>query len=240
MKYGYIIVIVVVAIVIFNSLTKVKEPFTNVNNNKLTKWSPDLIKRFNIYQTTVNENVATFDLDQLQRQVRPEEVETYLKQGFWDWDDELKQSYINHVWANPVIKIDPHYALNHAMKIYNKTAARELIAWNEKEGHFLLYGADIGVSDGLPKDIRNTVKCGVDGTLEKTVYTGLSVGEKVVTKVAPNDVTKVVPGFSFVKGTCNPCVALNETADFTCPFRLNVDGDDSISENWSYLWGIKK
>ena len=45
-------------------------------------------------------------------------------------------------------------------------------------------------------------------------------------------------GFSFVKGPCDPCVALNNPADYSCPFRLNIKGDDSISNQWKQLWGL--
>jgi hypothetical protein len=45
-------------------------------------------------------------------------------------------------------------------------------------------------------------------------------------------------GFSFVSGPCNPCVALNSPGDFSCPFRLNVKGDDTISGPWKSLWGL--
>ena len=52
----------------------------------------------------MNDNNNQFDLDQLQRQVGPEEVEEYLKTGLWPWPDDLKRLYIQYVWANPIIK----------------------------------------------------------------------------------------------------------------------------------------
>ena len=57
MKYSYnilIFVIIFVLIILYNSFTK------NYNRigfeNQSSRWSPDLIRRFNIYQTTVNKN----------------------------------------------------------------------------------------------------------------------------------------------------------------------------------------
>jgi hypothetical protein len=215
-------------------------------NNDMHEWSPDLIKRFNIYQTTMNKHVNQFDLGQLQRQVSPIEVEEYLKSGYWFWPDDLKSLYIEKIRNNPIIKINPQYALNYAMKIYNKNAIRELLAWNTKEGKFLLYGGDIGVSDGMPKNINNTIKCSGDSLensyMEKKIYTGIDQWNGYmntkITRVKPEDIPKEMPGFSFIKGHCNPCIALNTPSDFSCPFKLNVNGNDSISEPWRQLWNL--
>jgi len=248
MKYIYkliILIIIIITIIFFNFFTKNlgKDGFQNYNTNS---WSPDLIKRFNIYQTTMNKNVNQFDLDQIQRQVSPTEAEEYLKTGIWSWPDDLKNLYIEKVWANPIIKIDPQYALNYAMRIYNQNAVRELLAWNTKEGHFLLYGGDLGVSDGMPKNVNNTIKCSTDSVdsshMEKKIYTGMNLWNGYMnsktTTVKPEDIPKEMPGFSFVKGPCNPCVALNSPADFSCPFKINIKGDDSISEPWKQLWNL--
>lgn len=247
MKYSYnilIFIIIFITIVFFNSFTKNihKNGFENYN----TRWSPSLIRRFNIYQTTVNNNVNQFDLDQLQRQASPEEAEEYLKTGFWPWSDDLKNLYIQHVWANPIIKIDPQFALNYAMRLYNKNAVTELLAWNTKEGKFLLYGGDLGVSDGMPKDVNNTIKCSSNfidtSVMKKKIYTGMNLWNgymnSTTTVVKPEDIPKEMPGFTFVKGPCNPCVALNSPGDFSCPFKINIKGDDSISDPWKKLWNI--
>ena len=249
MKYSYnifiFITIGIIGIIVFNFFVKnsIKLGFQNYNTKP---WSPDLIKRFNIYQTTVNKNSNQFDLEQLQKQASPEEVEEYLKTGSWNWPDDLKNLFIEKVWNNTIIKIEPQYALNYAMKIYNQNAIRELLAWNSKEGHFLLYGGDLGVSDGMPKNVHNTIMCSTDSAnnsvMQKKVYTGMNLlngyMNSTTTNVNPEDIPKEMPGFSFVKFPCNPCVALNSPGDFTCPFKLNVKGDDSTSEPWKQLWGL--
>ena len=248
MKYSYnkicIFIIMFIVIVLFNSLIKKSDKigFTNIDNN--VKWSPDLIKRFNVYQLTVNDNITQFNLEQLQRQATPEEAEEYLKNGLWYWPDDLKQLYIEKVWENPIIKIDSQFALNYAMKIYNQNAARELLAWNTKEGQFLLYGGDLGVTDGIPKNMNNTIKCSDDNNsrLQKKIYTGMNlqngyIDSKII-DVKNEDIPKEMPGFSFVKDPCNPCVALNSPGDFSCPFTLNINGDESISIPWKQLWNI--
>jgi hypothetical protein len=248
MKYSYaifIIFLLVISIILFNSFIKTKTGFQN-NITTSNKWCPDLIKRFNIYQTTMNKNKTYFDLDILQKQATPDEVEQLLDTGYWPWPDELKKLYIDKVWSSPIIKIDPNIALDYAMKIYNKNAARELLAWNTKEGEFLLYGGDLGVSDGMPKNVHNTIKCSTDSKgnsiMEKKIYTGMNFWNGFMdvktTKVKPEDLPKDMPGFTFVKNPCDPCVALNSPGDFSCPFKLNVEGDDSITKPWRSLWGL--
>ena len=248
MQYSYtflIISLLVISIILFNSFTKTIEGLQNNSTNNHV-WSPDLIKRFNIYQTTMNKNKTYFDLDTLQKQASTDEVEQLLETGFWPWPDALKNDYIEKVWSSPIIKIDPHYALDYAMRIYNQTAARELLAWNTKEGQFLLYGGDLGVSDGMPKNVHNTIKCSTDSNgnsvMEKKVFTGMNLWNgfmnTTTTTVKPEDIPKEMPGFTFVKNPCNPCVALNSPGDFSCPFKLNVKGDDSISNPWTSLWQL--
>ena len=244
MKYNYkflLLILIVVSIIIFNSYSKRVDGFENSN----IQWSPDLITRFIKYQQTVNENNTQFDLDILQKQATPEEVEEMLKTGYWPGPDDLKQQYIDHVWASPIIKIDPQYALNYAMKIYNEDTVREMLAWNTKEGHFLLYGGDLGVTEGMPKNVRNTIKCSTDingnSVMQKTVYTNMNYWNgymgKNVTTVEPDAIPKEMPGFSFVNSSCNPCVALNNPGDFSCPFKLNVkEKGNDISDVWKTLW----
>ena len=249
MKYSYsilIIIIIVVLIIIFNSFIKkpTKTGFENYYNTK--PWSKDLIKRFNIYQTTMNKHINQFNFDQLQRQASPEEAEQYLLTGNWNWPNDLKNLYIDKIWENTILKIDPQVALNYAMGIYNKNAIREILAWNTKEGQFLLYGSNLGVTEGMPKNMTNSLKCSTDSVdsshVEKKVYTGMNFWNgymnSTTTPVNPEDIPREMPGFSFVNGPCNPCVALNSPADFSCPFRLNVKGDDSISQPWQQLWNV--
>ena len=241
MKSSYSIlffIMIIVAIIIFNFMQKTKNGFQNYN---ITQWSPNLIKRFNIYQTTMNQNINQFNLDVLQKQASPAEAEEYLKTGFWPWTDNLKNMYLEKVKSSPIIKIEPQYALDYAMKLYNKNAVTELLAWNTKEGHFLLYGADLGVSEGMPSNLHNTIKCSPDSNnLVKKIYTGMNLWNgfmnSTTTIIKPEDVPKEMPGFSFVNGACNPCVAFADSG--SCPFKLNIKGDESISEPWKKIWNL--
>ena len=244
MNNSYIMILIVISMLIFIIFTKTKTGFQN--NDISDKWSPDLIKRFNIYQTTMNKNKTYFDINILQNQVTPNEVEQLINTGYWYWTDELKYEYLNAVMSSPIIKIEPKYALDYAMKIYNQTAAKELLAWNTKEGQFLLYGGDIGVSDGMPKNIHNTLKCSTDingnSVMEKKIYTGMNLWNgymnTITATVKPEDIPKYMPGFTFVKNPCDPCVALNSPRNLSCPFKLNIKGNERVSYPWRSLWGL--
>ena len=256
MKFSYnmfFLILLVVSIILFNSFTKTKTGFQNYNSST---WSQDLIKRFNIYQTTISKNITNFDLEILQKQATPLEVEQLLETGYWPWPEELQNEYLNKVLYNKIIKIEPKYALDYAMKTYNRNAARELLAWNSKEGQFLLYGGISGKSDISDKsgksDIsdknleKNTIKCSTDSNgnsvMEKTVFNGMNLWNGYMNTntyvVKPEDIPKEMPGFTFVNNPCDPCVALNSPGDFSCPFKLNIKGNDSISNPWKSLWGL--
>ena len=221
------------------------EPFSNI-------WSDDLKKRFLTYQKTINENNNQFDLNILQSQVKPEEVETYLKSGYWSWSDDLIKQYLIEVGNNKIIKIDPGVSLNYAMRLYNQNAIKEILAWNTKEGQFLLNGVDLGVSStnnqqyNFSSNPHNTIKCSADSIMEKTVYNGINkwngYPNKTVITLKNEDLPKEIPGFSFIKESCNPCAALNYPADYSCPFNINVKGkennDGKVSTIWKQLWNL--
>lgn len=214
-----------------------REGFISEHKNK--KWSNDLISRFITYQTIINQNKIQYNLDILQQQATPEEAEHLLHTGIWPWSDTLKDSYINHVSVIPIIKIDPIHALNYAMKIYNERAMLELISWNEKEGQFLLYGGDLGVSYNVPGNNHNTITCAGNTGVQKKIYTDINGNiTTIIENVKNENIPKEMSGFAFVKGPCNPCVALNDDADFSCPFTLNEQGDKTPSKSWSLLWGL--
>ena len=81
------------------------------------------------------------------------------------------------------------------------------------------------------------------GTLERITYTGKGgiFGEQT-SKVSPvnyNDLENIIPGFEFLNGPCNPCGAINENPDYSCPFKLKVKNKSPfISNVWQKLWNI--
>ena len=273
MKYSYIkILLLIICVYIFypiinkylNKLLGIKDK-SLVDSNLVESfvWSRDTIKKFDLYQNTVNLNANQFNTSVLQEQASEDEAKELMKNGFWPWTEDTKKQYVEAVWQNPIIKFEPSAALNYAMKLYNETAAKWLLSWNTKEGQFLLYGSNnsnkdiIGIATG--KDLlgqgqgitvngqiskKNIFKCSDDSNpvLQKTTVNGynLSNGFKNTTTVdiALEDIPNEVPGFSFVKNPCNPCSVLNDNPDYSCPFKLNVKGNDEISDVWKNLWSI--
>lgn len=104
---------------------------------------------------------------------------------------------------------------------------------------------DFGYKSGLIGSMKDDViKCKTDNTgLEKISYTGKGLlGEqtKTVTDVDYKDLENLIPGFTFINGRCNPCGALKQTADYSCPFTLKIKNKPPfISEVWQYLWQIQ-
>ncbi len=213
-------------------------------------FSNDLIHRFLNYQKTVNENNHHFDMTILEKQVSPEEMESYLTSGYWNWDDELIKQYLIAVGNDKIIKVDPGVALNKDMRLYNSKAITELLAWNTKEGEFLLNGIDLGVSPTNNQQYHytsiphNTIKCATDlngnSYMEKTIFDGIDrqsgfpIEKK--TRIDPGKMESEIPGFSFKKNKCDPCVALD--SDYSCPFTINVLNDKSAVDSsiWSRLF----
>jgi hypothetical protein len=213
----------------------------NINVLEGFTWSRNTINKFNVYQDTVNLNANQYNMSILQEQASEDEAKELLKTGYWPWSEDTKKQYIEGVWQNPIIKFQPESALDYAMKLYNETAAKRLLSWNTKEGQFLLYGSNSETRDGKKKSI----KCSDDiknPVLQKTTVNGYNLfnGFKNTETVdlAFNDIPNETPGFSFVNSSCNPCSALNDNPDYSCPFKLNVKGNDEISDVWKKLWTI--
>jgi hypothetical protein len=60
---------------------------------------------------------------------------------------------------------------------------------------------------------------------------------KKINPVDYNNLEKLIPGFSFLKGPCNPCEALQNPPNYNCPFELNIRGTKKgVSPIWNYLW----
>lgn len=207
----------------FHKITNyVVELFTNQNINQIHPWSEDLRQRFLKYQNTMSRNDYIYNLEMLQQQVTPEEVEEYLKTGYWNWDETLKNLYLDKVQSSSLINVLPEISLDYAMKMYSPNAVKQLLAWNYKEGEFLLYGA---------KDInKNVVKCSNDDDPFLT-----SDGKN---KINNEDIPNVIPGFSFINEPCNPCVAINDLSNTKCAFKLNIEGDNTTSEIWKRIWKL--
>jgi hypothetical protein len=48
---------------------------------------------------------------------------------------------------------------------------------------------------------------------------------------------KLIPGFKYLNGVCNPCLNINSTPNYNCPFELKIkDNEGPMSPIWKYLW----
>jgi len=209
-------------------------------------WSPQLKADFVKFENTYNPNFQ-FDLNIVQKQASPEEVEYLIKNNKWPWSDSVKSMYKDAIMRNSVISMDPGVALDVAQSIYNEKAVKEMLSWNSKEGAFLLSGVTVGHTEGLPDNVNNIVRCGTGDSsgvpvMEKIVnvgYDGINGSMIQNISVVPDaDIPGLVPGFKFLKGACNPCLALNDPPDYSCPFSLNVGDGGGVSTIWQNLWGL--
>ena len=208
-------------------------------------WPADLVEKFLQFQKVLNPNIV-YDMKVLQKQATPEEVVHLFKHNQWPWSKKVQQLYEAAIAQNLYISIDPGIALTDAQSIYNQKAVIELLSFQTKEGKFLINGATIGHTKGLPENINNVAVCGIDGKgnsiLNKVLYTGYDGfdGHMIenITPIENKDVPSVVNGFKFLKGECNPCSALNSPSDYSCPFSLNVGDGQDVSTVWKMLWGL--
>ena len=269
-KYGIMLGLTILILLRVQALTK-KEGFT---------WNEKSTQDFIAIQDTINPKII-FDTNLIQKnQASQEEVDYFNKNGFWPWSQEVEELYKEAVSNNPYIRNSGEDAVKSARKIYNQNAIMRILSYQTKEGRFLLNGVQVkneggnsletlpsgfgifGYESGLIGNLQNDiVKCSSSSNnskIEKITYTGKDgiYGQqtKTVTPVDYHNLENIIPGFSFIKGPCNPCVAINEKADYSCPFDLTVkkgasirdvlepstdDLSSSISSVWKYLWKDK-
>ena len=131
-----------------------------------------------------------------------------------------------------------------------------MIALNDKEGQFLIQGARVesssdadqysgrgtyGMESGLISNTNDLIQCN-RGRLERVHnagndgITGAQVNQ--ISNVDYNQLPKLVQGFTFLKQPCDPCVALNVPANYTCPFSVDKSSQTKNSFAWETLWGL--
>ena len=257
LKYGIIISIILIVIYRFSQLSKTKEGFT---------WNKKSTQDFLQIENTINRN-SIFDINMIQNnQASQEELEYFNKNGIWPWSQKTIELYREAINSNPYIRTYSGDAVNHARTIYNEAVILRIISYQTKEGQFLLDGVLIkdpsgnkmedlpngygefpyksGLIDNKSDDI---IKCNMNkqngSTLERIRYTGKGgiYGEQTskTTSVDYNDLENIIPDFKFLNGPCNPCGAINENPDYSCPFQLKVKNKSPfISDVWQHLWNI--
>jgi len=262
-RYGIILSILFIVLYRFAHLSR----YTSSTKESFT-WGPDSTQDFLKIQNTINRNTI-FDTQVLQEQSSQEDLDYFLKYGMWPWSQKVQDLYKEAVSNNPYIRTSVKDSLNRARKIYNQEGILQILSMQTKEGQFLLNGVQIPNNSGNPdEDLpsgfgdfgyksglighlnKDVVKCKIQGrstdnpsTLERITYTGkdgiFGQQTKKITEVDYNDLENTIPGFQFINGPCNPCVAFNSTPDYSCPFKLQVKNKQPfISSVWQYLWSI--
>ena len=255
-KYGIVVSIVFIVLYRFSHL---KEGFT---------WNRDSTQNFLKIQNTINRN-KIFDVNLIQQnQASQEEVDYFNKNGMWPWSQNTITLYTSALDTNPYVRTYSKDSVNYARTIYNEAAILRILSYQTKEGQFLLNGVlvkDPSVNtqreEELPNGFGNfpydsgliedrtydIIKCNMnkpnDDHLERIQFTGKGgiYGEQTskITPVDYHNLEKAVPGFTFINGPCNPCGAINENPDYSCPFRLQVKNKPTfVSSVWQTLWNI--
>ena len=182
-------------------------------------WNNQLIHDFLSYQNLYNPHYI-FDINIIQKQVTAQEARQYLKTGEWVWTHEIDRIYEDMLEKYNTISFHPYFALKKAKRIYNQVAIQELLAWNTKEGKFILNGAH---------NKNNILQCNLNGQIENNNML-----------ISPQEIPSLLNGFQFIKKPCNPCEILQEDVlHYNCPFTINTGNGNKVSPIWAYLWGIK-
>jgi hypothetical protein len=211
---------------IFLKKNKILEPF---------EWSQDTIYQFNRLQSTINP-LSHFNIPILQQQASEEEVKYLLKNGNWPWSKIVENLYLDEISKNKILHLTPSFSMEKAKKLYNENTIKQMLYWKTKEGQFILSG---GINNN-----NEVIKCFSylkgPSIMKKIQQNGYNLwngyrNEKITT-ISNDNIPLEMPGFSFVKGSCNPCIALDN--DYTCPFNINIKGNNTISEIWKNLWNL--
>ena len=255
-NWGLLLALFIVILFRFAYFFSLREGFT---------WTTQSQNDFINLQTTINRNTI-FDINELQKQASQEEVNYFLQNGKWPWSEKTKFLYARSTITNPYIRNNPLMLMTKAQTIYNETAILRLLSFQSKEGNFLLSGVAVnGVpnsdtmefpsgygsfayNSGLQKPRNPIIKCGQnsDGNfvMQQTNYTGyegiMNTQTRKVANINNHDLETAVPGFKFVNEPCNPCGALNDPPDYSCPFTIDLSGNNQIEMSlvWQDLWGI--
>jgi hypothetical protein len=239
-----LIILIICSLVLYKKAFRVKDGYKG--------WSENTMTSFNNYKSTSLPNVQ-FNMEVVQKQTDDSDVQYLIDHGHWKWSDETKQIYQNAMAASSSTKGDPGIGLIDTQKTYNENAVKQALAWDAKEGRFLIYGAGgpstksltkekvswIKSDNGADDNNGGVYKCADDCGGEPRIQyfdNASDVGVVVPLEELPNQ----IPGFQFLRGVCNPCEALKEDAQYNCPFSIQTGAgaDAGVSEVWSNLWSL--
>jgi len=230
-------------IILYRFSSMKKEGFTAESTNK-----------FLLLQQTTHPRLV-YDMRNLSEQVTQTELDNYIeKTGMWTWSQEVQDLYREAVKKNPFIRSNVDNGdVEQARKIYSEKAILEILALQNKEGQFLANGLTVLNKDDIERDGLGSynissglqpfsegdsiIRCDAN-VLQEIKYKkrdpifSTRIYEK--TDLKNEELEKVIPGFKFSNGNCNPCSALS--GDYSCPFT--VDSFGSTSNVWKHLWGL--
>jgi hypothetical protein len=241
--------------IIYGDGSEPKVYISNQNSVIKNPWSEKVIKEFLNVQATQNPNVI-FDLNMIQLQATEAEAEVLIKTGRWPWSKRTQDIYMDAISRNNITKNGPLKSMNYDRTIYNENIVLQMIALNENEGQFLIYGGYVenpnardpydgrgnyGVNSGLINTDKDLVKCNRDKlirihSLGNDGITGVHLNK--ITELDYNQLPTLINGFKFLDKPCNPCTALDATPNYKCPFSL--DGGKKVSFAWQKLWGLSQ
>jgi hypothetical protein len=208
-------------------------------------------------QHTINKQ-KVFDMRVIDTQASQEELDYFNQHGIWPWSPEVIELYEEAIRNNPYIRTVEQDATMEARKTYNQAAIIRILTYQSKEGQFLLNGVEVENNQNvLPSGFGDfpyeaelfdhptgdIIQCNLSKntpTLERVNYSGhglLESQSKEVTPVDYHELEQLVPGFTFLKGACNPCSSMASTPDYSCTYRLKKD--EAPSSIWEYLWSSK-
>lgn len=221
-----------------------------LSNVKEGMFTPETLDKFIILQSFNNPN-TNFNLKKLSQQATEEDMQYYNTNGHWYWDEVTKKAYEDDLQHNQILQEYPKGTyMQTAQNTYNQNIMKQILSWRAPEGEFLMSGVITGNRD-YEENLNNNSGRGMfpytSGLLPKgdaivvCNKNKLSLKKMIGSYVpiyAPLDynlLPTLVPGFKFVKEPCDPCGALKDKPDYSCPFVL---GDKEPSYIWKYLWGI--
>lgn len=213
-------------------------------------YEPETIDKFIVLQSFNNPNTY-FDLKQLSKQASEQDLQYYNKNGYWYWDEATKKAYQDDLNHNSMQQEYPKgQYMRNAQNTYNQNIMKQILSWRAPEGQFLMNGVITGNQDyeenknlltghgtfayenGLLQKGDAQIVCKDNKlSLKKMVGSSVPIYAPLNYKLLP----KLVPGFSFTKRECDPCVALKDKPDYSCPFTLNGEEPSYI---WRILWGV--
>lgn len=91
------------------------------NNREGFEWTEYQKIEFIKMESTTNPEIV-YDLEQLQKYVSPEEIDSFLKTGYWPWSQEVVNLYMKALDKNPFIRKYKDASVKKARKVYNQSA----------------------------------------------------------------------------------------------------------------------